>query len=87
MSEGAVIMVSTPRDKGERFFHIVMAWQYFAGKPLKALDAGDVLTHTQLTCIEDSLRDIARVLKESDPEQWADLHKLATQIEEKISNG
>lgn len=71
----------TSQYRGVRLFNVMMAFQSFAGQPLRAMDASSALTHGELDLIEGSLRKIAAYLSNEDPNEWPELHMLANDIE------
>lgn len=63
-----------------RFYNILMGFQVFAGKSLRATDHAEVLTSAELDAMEAGLRRMAVSLRKEDANEWPDLHKLADQI-------
>jgi hypothetical protein len=71
-------------DKNMAWFHIVMAFQHFAGKPLRALDGAPVLSEQDINTLKDILQKQVNHLRTEDPVQWRELHDLAFKIEEHL---
>lgn len=67
-----------------RFYNILMAFQHFAGKPLRATDAAKMLTLQELDCMEAGLRRLANYYRNEPRDQFPELHKLAEQIEKSL---
>jgi len=64
-----------------RLFNIIMAFQHFAGKSLRATDCADALTDADLDALENSLRKMAERMRQENTDRWPDMHMLASQIE------
>jgi hypothetical protein len=73
----------SPR-KDERLYKIFMAMSHFPGKSLKVTDSADALTEQELDTVERVFYKIAKWCGELDPQEWADLHKLADAINKYI---
>lgn len=78
---------TTPTLPGVRFLGIVMAWQHFAGKPLRALDAHEVLTLQELDSLELMLKKMSASLVQHDPQgEYGELHSLGVEINRHLEN-
>jgi hypothetical protein len=62
------------------FFAIVSAFTHFAGKPLRCVDAVDVLDDAELAAMRGALVKVADRLEREDVVEFPELHKLAGQI-------
>lgn len=71
--------------KHSRLFRIILAFTYFAGKPLRVTDAADVLTDEELATVEKVLLKLANYYRSEDEAQWGELHTLAASIERNIA--
>ena len=65
-------------------YPLIVAFQHFAGKPLKVLDAVEAIDVEVLNTCQNMLLEIARNLRREDQNEWPDCHKLANQIEEAL---
>lgn len=70
--------------KQERFMEVVMAFQRFAGKPLRAIDSAKALSEEQLDAMESGLLAAADALLKEDAGEWPELHALGCEILKRI---
>ena len=68
-------------NNGINGFNAVMAFQGFAGKSLRAIDAVAALTESELAGLRSALVKIAAHLRTENADDFADLHRLAEHIE------
>jgi hypothetical protein len=69
-------------NKHQRFFNIIVAMQFFAGKSMKLTDAAESLTEAEIRTIEAALLKVsARCREYSTNPDFADLLKLANEID------
>lgn len=69
------------KPKPVKFYQVITATQQFAGKPLRSIDAAEVLTNEELDTMKNCLRKVAARLRQEDSDKWEELHILASKIE------
>lgn len=78
-------MYDSNDPKAVRIFPLIMAFQAFAGKPLKATETANVLTNAELDTMQRSLQKIAAEARLiASTQGWPDLAKMADEIEKHV---
>ena len=71
-------------NKAMTAYNVIAAFQHFAGKPLRALDAVEDLPDADILAMVRILRNIASNLRTESETDWPELHRLAERIEAKF---
>lgn len=71
--------------KAIRFYHVICAFQHFAGKSNKIIDAESAIAVNDLDTCERVLLEVADWCSNLPQDGYDDLHNLAVQIRKALS--